>query len=127
MAGALEAARKAARKAQESTYEGKADVIEHKKVKNSKSNLTSYEDVVVLEGQPCRLSFSKITTVAQGETAAKAEQTTKLFISPDIRIKPGSKIIVTQDGITTGYTYSGVPAVYSTHQEYMLELFKEWA
>ena len=67
MAGALEAARKAARKAQESTYEGKADVIEHQKVKDSKSKLTAYKDIAVLKGQPCRLSFSKIAAVVQGE------------------------------------------------------------
>lgn len=126
MAGALEAARKAARKAQESTYEGKADVIEHQKVKDSKSKLTAYKDIAVLKGQPCRLSFSKIAAVVQGEAAAKTEQTTKLFISPDIRIKPGSKIIVTQNGITTEYTYSGVPAVYATHQEIILELWREY-
>lgn len=127
MGGALEAARKAARKAQEDTYEGKVDVIERQKVKDGDSKLTSYKDIVVLEGQPCRLSFSKIAAAAQGETASKTEQTIKLFISPDIRIKPGSKIIITQNGVTTEYTYSGVPAVYSTHQEYILELFKEWA
>lgn len=47
----------------------------------------------------------------------------KLFISPDVAIKAGSKIIVTQHGRTTEYSNSGVPAVYPTHQEIMLTLF----
>ena len=51
----------------------------------------------------------------------------ELFISPDITIKPNSKIIVTQAGVTTDYTYSGVPAVYDTHQQIILEFFTEWA
>lgn len=127
MVSAIETARIAARKALESTYEGVATVVEHQKVKDKSTKLTSHEDVVVLEGQPCRLSFTSIAAVVQGETAASAKQTVKLFISPDILIKPGSKITITQSGMTADYTYSGVPAVYETHQEIVLELFKEWA
>jgi hypothetical protein len=117
----------AARKALESTYDGVATVIEHQKVRNEKTKLTEYEDVTVLEGQPCKLSFSSIAAVIQSESAASTTQTTKLFISPDIKIKPGSKITVTQSGVTNDYTYSGVPAVYQTHQEIMLDFFKDWA
>lgn len=126
MVSAIEAARIAARKALESTYEGAATVIEHRKVRNEETKLTGYKDVTVLEGQPCKLSFSKIAAVVQSDSAASAPQTVKLFISPDITIKPGSKITITQNGITTDYTYSGVPAVYATHQEIMLDFFKEW-
>ena len=127
MVSAIEAARKAARKALEDTYDGVATVIEHRKVKDEQTKVTFYEDVTVLEGQPCKLSFSTINTVVQSESAANVAQTTKLFISPDITIKPGSKITVTQSGVTNDYTYSGVPAVYATHQEIMLDFFKEWA
>lgn len=126
MVSAMDAARAAARRAIESTYDGVATVVEHKKVRNKETKLTEYEDAVVLERQPCRLSFSKVTAVVQGESAASAAQTTKLFISPDIHIKPGSKITVTQSGVTNDYTYSGVPATYATHQEIILDLFKEW-
>lgn len=48
-------------------------------------------------------------------------------IPPDVVIKAGSKIIVTQHGRTTEYSNSGVPAVYPTHQEIMLTLFNGWA
>lgn len=127
MVGAVEAARAAARKALESTYDGTATVTEHRKLRNEETKLTGYEDVTVLEGQPCRLSFSNIAAVIQGEPAAEVKQTARLFISPDVTIKPGSKITVTQAGITTDYTYSGIPAVYETHQEIILELFRRWA
>lgn len=126
MVSAIKTARKAARQALESTYDGVATVIEHKKVKDEKTKITSFEDVTVLEGQPCRLSFSKNTSVVQSDSAASVAQIIKLFISPDITIKPGSKITVIQNGVTTDYTYSGVPAIYATHQEIMLDLFKEW-
>jgi hypothetical protein len=124
---AVEAARQAARKAQESLYDGLATVTEHRKVKDEGSKLTRYEDVVVLEDQPCKLSFSTGSTANQSESAAAVTQITELFISPDLTINPGSKITVTQNGITTDYTHSGVPAVYETHQQIVLDLFEKWA
>ena len=54
-------------------------------------------------------------------------QTIKLFIAPEIDIKPGSKIDVTHLGVTTSYKRSGNPAVYHTHQEIMLELWENYA
>lgn len=127
MVKAIQAARLAARKAIESTYDGLCTVIELKKEKDELTKLTKKQPVIVLESQPCKLSFEIIKAVNQSESVASVTQTTKLFISPDISIKPGSKITVTQAGKTTDYTYSGVPAVYDTHQEIMLELFEDWS
>lgn len=119
---AVQAAQKAARKAIESTYEGVVTVTEYQNVTNPVTHITHSEKVVVLENQPCKLSFETITTAVQTETAATISQAVKLFISPDVTIKPGSMLTVTQNGVTTEYTSSGVPAVYPTHQEIMLEL-----
>lgn len=127
MGNAVQAAQKAARKAIESTYVGVVTVSEYKKVKDPNTALTSYKEVVVLENQPCSLSFESITTAIQTEAAATISQAVKLFLSPDITIKPGSKLKVTQTGITTEYSSSGVPAVYPTHQEIILGLFERWA
>lgn len=114
------------RKAIEMTYTGKCTIIEHKKVtKTNKS--TGFEDDEVLTDQPCKLSFEKVTSNNQGETAAMLVQTAKVLISPEIQIKPGSKLIITQNGITTEYKSSGEPARYATHQEIVLELFKGWS
>lgn len=126
MVKAIQAAKQAARKAIESTYDGVAVVEEYQQVKDEVTKLTSNEVVVVLKNQPCRLSFEKLQIVNQTESAAEVTQTTKLFIAPDIEIRPGSKITVTQVGRTAEYTYSGVPAVYDTHQEIILDLFTDW-
>lgn len=123
----VEMALQAARRAQESTYDGVATVVEYQKVRDEASKLTSMQEVVVIEKEPCRLSFASDTTVSQSESAASMTQSVKLFLSPDIQIKPGSKIIVTQCKTTTAYTYSGVPAVYPTHQEIQVELFERWS
>ncbi len=123
---AVQAAQGAARKAVEATYSGTLTVTEMKKDMDTRSKLTKTGPVVVLEDQPCRLSFETLRAAVQTDTAAAVTQITKLFVSPDVVIRPGSKITVTQDNVTTDYTRSGVPAVYPTHQEIVLELFKEY-
>ena len=123
---AVQAAQGAARKAVESTYSGTLTVTEMKKDRDARSKLTKTGPVVVLEDQPCRLSFETLRPAVQTDTAAAVTQITKLFVSPDVVIRPGSKITVTQDNVTTDYTRSGVPAVYPTHQEIVLELFEEY-
>mgnify|MGYP000058423189 FL=1 len=123
----MDAAYKAARKAMEATYSGVLTVTERRKVRNEQTKLTSVEDVVVLLNQPCKLSFESVAPVQQSETAAAVSQTVKLFLAPDVMISPGSKLTITQNGVTGDYTRSGVAAVYPTHQEIMLELFERWS
>ncbi|MBS5822410.1 MAG: hypothetical protein KID00_00885 [Clostridium argentinense] len=116
----------AVRKAIEMTYTGKCTITEHQKVKKPNKS-TGFEDVIILKDQPCKLSFSKIANTNQGETAAMVVQTAKVLIAPEIQIKPGSKLTITQNGVTTEYSQSGEPAIYNTHQEVILELFKRWS
>lgn len=116
----------AARAAIETLYRGTCTVTEHQPyTKENKS--TGYHDVNVHENKPCHLSFSQIKSTAQGDGAAATIQITKLFIAPEVQIKPGSKLTIAQNDITTEYKNSGVPAVFPTHQEIVLELFKGWA
>lgn len=123
----VQAAVEAARKAIESTYDSVAVVSEYQKKKDEQTGLTREGEVVVKEGISCRLSFEQLKAVDQSESAASIMQVTKLFLAPDIRIKPGSKITVTHAGVTTDFTSSGVPAVFETHQEIVLDHFERWA
>lgn len=127
MVKAMEAARKAARRAQEATYEGLCTIYEYRDVTDEKTKLSSEEEVAVIEDQPCKLSFEKLNSVVQTETAAVQAQGVKLFLAPEIAVGSNSKIVVTQNGITNEYSASGIPAVYSTHQEITLESFRRWA
>ena len=116
-----------ARKAVESLYDGTATIIEHQKVKKENKS-TGFKDVTVLEEQPCRLSYSTITDTSPNENeSSSVVQVTKLFIAPEVIIKTGSKVIVTQHDVSTEYKSSGQPAIYQTHQEIILELFKGWS
>ena len=126
IAGALDKARKAHRNAVEQLYEDVCTVYEYRSVKDSVTKLTEKKEVPVLEREPCRLSFESIDTTSDGD-AAKKRISVKLFLSPDVTIRAGSKIVVTHRGEIAAYSNSGVPAVYMTHQEIELKLFERWA
>lgn len=115
------------RQALEAMYTGVCDVYEYGKARDETTKLTAVKERAVLTDIPCRLSYSKIQP-AEGKTgAAELAISTKLFLSPDIQIKPGSKIKATQEGQTEFYESSGKAAIYPTHQEIMLKLTERWA
>lgn len=114
-----------ARKAIEKMYVHTCTIVIKDKVKQ-KDYSTKLVDKVLIEDQPCRISFSNIYTVNESSHSGLKQQTIKLFIAPEINIKEGSKIIVNHDGIESLLSKSGVPAVYPTHQEINLEIFKDW-
>lgn len=117
----------ATKKAIESLYKGQCTVYEYQSVKDPITKVTEKQEVPVLTDQPCRLSYKTITSTSSVTVSMTVPQEVKLFIAPEIIIKPGSKITVTQNGVTTAYQGSGKPAVYSNHQEIVLKLFKGWA
>lgn len=77
--------------------------------------------------EPCRISFDTVNATQPENNAANIVQSITLFIDRAVVIPEGSKITVTQNGATSVYEKSGKPAVYSTHQEIPLEIFKGWA
>lgn len=127
MIGAISRAESFARKALEATYNGKALITERQKARNPHTKIVEEREVPVLVDEPCHLSYTNVSAVEQAGAAAKTAQVTKLFLSPDVRIKPGSKVMVAQNGITRIYESSGVAAVYPTHQEIVLKLAEEYA
>ncbi|EGT3800913.1 hypothetical protein REL12_018110 [Clostridioides difficile] len=110
------------RKAIEMLYRDKCTIVEYQPVKDPVTKRTNNKEVVVLENQPCKLSYKNITSTTDGKVA-KLEQTIKLFISPNINIKAGSKLIINDKE----YVKSGESAMYPNHQEIILELFKDKA
>lgn len=115
-----------ARKAIESRYKGICTVYEYKNVKDEVTKITSKKEVAVLENQPCKLSFESLNPTTTDGVAVQS-MGAKLFISPEVNIKAGSKVVVTQNGITTEFSNSGIPAIYSNHQEIMLTVFDKYA
>ncbi|MGL5642334.1 MAG: hypothetical protein ACRDDM_08695 [Paraclostridium sp.] len=115
-----------AKKAISSLYNGLCTIYEYKEVTDPNTKRTTHKELLTLENQPCRLSFKNITQSKDGDIS-KLTQVIKLFIDTDCEVAPGSKIVVTQNNVTTEYKNSGQPAIYTSHKEIILELFKGWS
>lgn len=113
-------------KAVESLYDGVCTITEYRKVKMPNKS-TQFEEVVVLENQPCRMSHRSANPTNSTDTASAVTQSITVYLSPNILVNPGSKMTITQNGVTTIYKSSGKPSVYSSHQEIPLVLFDGWS
>lgn len=117
---------KQARKHLEGLYLGKCNIYEYRPFKDPITKRTINKEVCVIENQSCRLSNKSVTKTSEGNVSTVSKVIT-LFISPEIIINPGSKIVVTQNDVTDEYKNSSEPAIYTNHQEITLELFKGYA
>ena len=106
-------------------WTGKCTIYEFQDVTNPETYQTTQKEVPVLVDEPCRLSYNKEQSTNIQSGAAVVSQSITLFIRPDLVIKPGSVIEITQHGVTEKYKGSGQPAVYSNHQEIILQLYED--
>lgn len=104
------------RRAVEHLYDGRATVEEARKEKNAK-NITALVWSAVARNVPCRVSYKNLAPAGRSDTVDSIAQAITLFTAPDIDIKPGSRVTVTQRGRTMRFSCSGIPAVYDSHQE----------
>ncbi len=111
-----------AKKAIQSLWTGVCNIFGFKDTED-KYGATIHTEVMLFENLPCRLSFKNISQTNQTESFAVSSQVVKLFIAPDVYVPPGSIIEVTQNGITRKYKHSGISAVYTNHQEIILDLY----
>lgn len=112
------------RKAIEATYDGTCNIYEKHSVKDPDTKITKQEDVLVQQNIPCHLSYSSAPPASGSETVTAVTQIIKLFLAPEVIIKPGSRIDVLQRGCKESYCQSGHAAVYVSHQEILLELYE---
>ena len=124
---AIKRAQRMHRKAIEATYDGTCRIYGMQSVKAPVTKVTRQEEAIVQDGVACHLSYSNTAPAAGSDTVAGVAQTIKLFLAPELVVPPGCRIEVTQQGRTESYAQSGKAAVYSSHQEILLEIWKEYA
>lgn len=107
-------------KAMKSLWKDSCTVSIQQKTKDSATGLTSSEPVILFEDEPCLLDFDTVTS-ADGDEVARTAQTVTLLISSTVSVPAGSSVVVVRDGVTYRYKRSGLPAVYSYHQEVPLQ------
>ena len=119
----------AQRKALERLWKDRCTVYHRVKVTDPKTKLTDFDEKPLLQDQPCKLSFETLNST-DGDHVATVAQSVKLFISPDVEIPAGCKIVVTRfNDLERTFTYSrsGEPGIFTNHQEIMLQPFKGFA
>ena len=120
------------RKALERLWRDRCTVYIREEHTDPDTNVTDFQETVLLEDQPCKLSFEKLTSTDEDHVAT-VSQGVKLFLSPDVVIPPGCKIIVQRFNRQTEpvreftFSQSGEAGVFTDHQEIYLELWKDWA
>lgn len=124
IAEAIKRAQRMHRNAMEATYDGTCKIYNMQSIKDPKTKVTRQEEALVQEGIPCHLSYSGSSPAIESGTITTVAQTIKLFLAPELIVLPGSRMEVTQQGRTECYSQSGKAAVYSSHQEIPLELWK---
>ena len=117
---------KQAREAIQSMWAGICNIFGFKNSKNKYGTVVS-EVKELYKNIPCRLSFKNISQTEQTESMSKTSQVVKLFIAPEVYVPPGSIFEVTQNGVTRKYKHSGISAVYTNHQEIILDVEQEKA
>lgn len=104
---------------------GRCTVYKYIDTLDQRTHQSVQQPVPVITNEPCRLSYHKEQATDISNGAPVISQSITLFIRPDLRIDPGSMIEVTQHGVTQKYKGSGEPAIYTNHQEIVLELYEE--
>ncbi len=115
-----------ARKQVEKMYIGRCTIIAYEDVKKD-NGATKKDEVVKYDDIPCRLVYLNFAPTTDTETIGIVKQVIQLHLAPEIEVRPGTKIVVSQNDITTEYTASGEVAKMMTHQEVKLILFKGWS
>lgn len=120
---------KAVRAALERLWKDRCSIYVQKQVTDSDTHLTDFEETPLLQNQPCKLSFETLTSNG-GDPVATITQNVKLFLSPDVEIPAGCKIVVKRfNDVQRVFTYSksGEPGVFTNHQEIQLVPFRGYA
>lgn len=106
-------------------WRGRCTISEYQEITDTDTFETKHELVTIVTDEPCRLSHSRESTVNVNSGAPYVAQTIVLFVRPDLAIKEGSVIEVTQNNVTNKYKRASKPAVYTNHQEVGLELYED--
>ena len=106
-------------------WKDKLTVVEYREVTKPNGS-TGFEEVTVLENQPCKLSFSTLQAVNQNDANAAVVQVVKIFCDPALNIDAGSKLVVEHNERTFEFSRSGEPGIFTNHQEIVLVPFRGW-
>ena len=114
-------------RAVKSLWTGRCTVYTRVKHTDPETRRTVQEEATRLEDEPCRISYLSSPPAGDSRGAPALAQSVKLIIGKEADVPPGSRIVVTQNDVTTEYAHAGPAGVYSVHKEINLETWGGWA
>lgn len=110
-------------------YKDKCTVYEKEAVTGD--GLTEFTEKVKYKDIPCRVSVKSYlfgeSTGYEADDMLNVTKKVKLFFQPGYEILPGSRLEIESCGKKRIYAKSGEISLYSTHNEVMVELWKNYA
>lgn len=117
------------RKAIESRYESTCSIYVYGDVFDEATKQTRRERKLLIENQPCRLSYQTQAFASlvssQSEGVPSTYQSTKIFMAPELDIPENSEIEVNWQGRVLKFKRSSVPVIHHNHQEVMVEVLDQ--
>lgn len=117
------------RKAIESRYESTCSVYVYGDVFDEATKQTRRERKLLIENQPCRLSYQTQAFASlvssQSDGVPSTYQSTKIFMAPELDIPENSEIEVNWQGRLLKFKRSSVPVIHTNHQEVMVEVLDQ--
>lgn len=105
----------------ESMWIDRCTIKQFQEVTDDVTHITDFAEKLICENEPCKLSHKSYPVTGEGIAPGRV-LTVKLFLSPALFIPAGSVIeVTTHSGRVEVFKASGVPAVYTNHQEINLE------
>lgn len=101
-------------------FTGICNIYETVPVVDKRSGISrGSEEKLVYEEIPCQLSHSSLTP-SESSPFPEATQQIKIFLDPDIEVKPGSRIEITQNEETAVYYATSQANRFDSHKEIAL-------
>ncbi|MBQ8003219.1 MAG: hypothetical protein IJ297_07235 [Clostridia bacterium] len=117
------------KKAIKPLYTDVCNVYEKKPV--TREGRTQFEEALKYKSIPCRISAKAYlfgeNSASERNNLLKVSKKVKLFVPPEYVIEPGSRVEVVRNGRKTVFGKSGYVSFYTSHNEVMLELLKNYA
>ena len=117
------------RKALEQLWRDRCTIYVQAESTDHITHLTDFDEKPLIQNQPCKLSFETLTSTSGDELPIVA-QSVKLFLSSDVVLPAGCKIVVTRRNkpdTPLAFAKSGEAGVFTDHQEIILTLWKGYA
>ncbi len=117
------------RAAMERLYDGECSIFEQVCEVDEVTKVSSFNEVLLAGGMSCHLSFNQGISagLSLGEHNASKLQKVKLFLSPEVKVPAGSRVLVHQCGMDYEFWCSSQSEVYASHQEICLVNVDEFA